>query len=152
LVSYPAQIRGENVTIQKGSQVSFDYTLTVDGVVVDSSEGRGPLQYTHGEGQIIPGLTKQIEGMGVGEEKKVEVFPEEGYGLINPNAFQEVPRSTLPANIEPKVGMTLQVRSSGGTAMPARITELKEDSIVIDLNHPLAGKTLNFQVKIVSIN
>ena len=70
LINYPARIRGEGMTIQKGSQASFNYTLTVDGEVVDSSEGKEPLQYTHGEGQIIPGLSKQLEGMRVGEEKK----------------------------------------------------------------------------------
>lgn len=151
LLSCPAQVKGEDIAIQKGSQVSFDYTLTVDGEVVDSSEGRGPLQYTHGGRQIIPGLSKQLEGMHVGEEKKVEVLPEEAYGRVNPEAIQEVPRSTLPAEIKPEVGMMLQVSNPQGTA-PVRVAELKEDSIVLDFNHPLAGKTLTFQVKIVSIN
>ncbi len=151
LITYPAQIRGEDMTIQKGSQASFDYTLTVDGEVVDSSEGKEPLQYTHGEGQIIPGLSKQLEGMRVGEEKKVEVLPGEAYGQINADAFQEVPRSTLPANLELQVGMMLEVSSPQGI-VPARVAELKENSIVLDFNHPLAGKALSFQVKIVSIN
>lgn len=151
LITYPAHIRGEDVTIQKGGQVSFDYTLTVDGEVVDSSEGKEPLQYTHGEGKIIPGLSKQLEGMRVGEEKKVEVLPEEAYGQMNPDAFQEVPRSTLPADLELQVGMMLQVSGPQGT-VPARVAELKESSIVLDFNHPLAGKALSFQVKIVSIN
>ncbi|HID93718.1 MAG TPA: hypothetical protein EYP60_06445 [bacterium (Candidatus Stahlbacteria)] len=91
------------MVIQNGSRVWFDYTLTVDGEVVDSSEGRGPLQYTHGEGKIIPGLSRQLEGMRVGEERKIEVLPEEAYGQVNPDAFQEVPRSVLPADLKPQV-------------------------------------------------
>lgn len=151
LASYPVRARGESMTVQKGGRVSFDYTLTVNGEVVDSSEGRGPLQYIHGEGQIIPGLARQLKGMRVGQAKKVEVFPEEGYGQVDPDAFQEMPLSTLPANMKPKVGMTLHLRDSAGKAIPARISELKENSIILDLNHPLAGKTLIFEVKIVFI-
>lgn len=150
LISYPAQIKGEDATVQKGSQVSFDYTLTVDGEVIDSSEGRGPLEYTHGSGQIIPGLSKQLEGMKVGEEKEVQVIPEEAYGPVNPEAFQEVLKSQLPPDQEPQVGMLLYASGPQG-AMPVKITEVKEESVVVDFNHPLAGKTLTFKVKIVSI-
>lgn len=147
----PVQGRGDEMTIQKGSQVSFDYTLTVDGEVIDSSQGKEPFQYTHGEGKIIPGLSRQLEGLKVGDEKRIEIPPEEAYGAVNPKAFQEVARTQLPPDIEPKVGMQLQVGSSGGKIMIVKIAEVKGDTIVIDFNHPLAGKTLIFQVKIVSI-
>jgi len=140
------------MAIQKGSQVSFNYTLTVDGEVVDSSQGKEPFQYIHGEGKIIPGLSRQLEGLGVGEEKRIEVSPEEGYGKVIPEAIQEVPKTQLPPDIEPQVGMQLQVGNPEGRTMVAKITEIKTDTIVIDLNHPLAGKTLIFQIKIVSIN
>jgi FKBP-type peptidyl-prolyl cis-trans isomerase SlyD len=139
------------MTIQKGSQVSFDYTLTVDGDVIDTSKGKEPLQYTHGEGKIIRGLAKQLEGMKVGDEKRVVVEPQEGYGQVNPAAFQEVPKSRLSSDLKPETGMHLQVKDQTGNTALVKITEVKEDVIVVDLNHPLAGKTLTFDVKIVSI-
>ena len=139
------------MTIQQGKTVSFDYTLSVDGQVVDSSKDRGPLQYTHGEGRIIPGLSKQLEGMKVGDEKKIVVAPEEAYGQVNPAAFQEIPKSRLPSDADPKVGMTLQAKDQSGKTSIVKISEVKEDAVVLDLNHPLAGKTLNFDVRIVSI-
>ena len=139
------------MTIQKGKQVSFDYTLSVDGEVVDSSKGGQPLEYTHGEGKIIIGLEKEMEGLKVGDEKTVEVKPEEAYGVKDPQAFRDVPKSSLPQGLEPKVDMMLQMQGPGGQALPVRISEVKDDKIVLDLNHPLAGKTLMFQVKIVEI-
>lgn len=151
LAVYPAQGKEGSMTIQKGSRVSFNYTLTVDGEVVDTTEGKEPFQYTHGQAKIIPGLTRQLEGLGVGDEKRIEIPPEEAYGMIDPNAFQEVPRSQLPADTEPQVGMSLQARTLEGETMTVRISELKQDTVVVDFNHPLAGKTLTFQVKIVSV-
>jgi len=149
---YAGNVKGEDVTIGEGSQVSFDYTLTVDGEVVDSSEGRDPFTYTHGEGQIVPGLEKNLKGLHVGDEKKVAVSPEEGYGVVDPNAFKEVPRSTLPPDVKIDLGMMLQAQNPNGNLLTVKVTEVKDDTVVIDFNHPLAGKTLNFDVKIVSIN
>ena len=151
LAAYPAQGEEAKMGIHKGSQVAFDYTLTVDGEVADTSEGREPMQYTHGEGKIIPGLSRQLEGLHEGDEKKIEVFPEEAYGAVNPKAFQEVPRSQLPPDLKPQVGVILQAKSPEGGSIPVRITQLKEDAVVVDFNHPFAGKTLTFQVKIVSV-
>jgi FKBP-type peptidyl-prolyl cis-trans isomerase 2 len=142
---------GGKMVIQDGRLVSFDYTLTVDGEVIETSKEQGPLQYTHGKGEIIPGLAKQLEGLGVGDEKTIEVPPEEAYGPVNPKAFREIPNTSLPADLEPRVGMYLQMQGPGGRILPVRVAEVKEDSVVLDLNHPLAGKTLIFQVKIVSI-
>lgn len=146
-----AQRQKEVITIQKGKEVSFDYTLTVDGQIIDSSQDKEPLTYVHGEGRIIPGLARQMEGMKVGDEKDILVNPEEAYGEVNPNAFQEVPKSKLPANIEPRVGMALQANASDGRSQLVRIAEVKDDSVVIDMNHPLAGKKLNFHIEVVSI-
>ena len=139
------------MTIEKGKKVSFDYTLKVDGEVVDTSKDRGPLEYTHGEGKIIIGLEKEMEGMKVGDEKTVEVKPEEAYGLKDSQAFRDVPKTSLPQGLEPKVDMMLQMQGPGGQALPVRIAEVKDDKIVLDLNHPLAGKTLMFQVKVVEV-
>lgn len=142
---------GEDMVIENGRKVSFDYVLTIDGEVVDSSERGGSLQYTHGVGRIISGLEKKLEGLHVGDEKTITVPPEEAYGQIDPKVFQEVSRSSLPENIDPQVGMPLQVQGSNGQLLRVTITEVKEESVVIDFNHPLAGKTLDFQVKVISI-
>jgi len=151
LTIFTMQGQGDDMTIQKGSQVSFDYTLTVDNQVIDSSKDKEPLQYTHGEGKIIPGLSKQLEGMKVGDEKRILVGPQEAYGLVNPAAIQEIPKSQLPPDLEPEAGIHLEVNDQTGRSSIVKITEVKEDSVVIDLNHPLAGKTLTFDVKIVAI-
>ncbi len=141
----------KNMIVEKGKEVSIDYTLTVEGEVIDSSQGKSPLQYTQGEGQIIVGLEKELEGLKVGDEKTVVVPPEEAYGLSDPEAFQEVPRSSLPSEIKPQVGMYVQAKGADGKVFPVKITEVKENMVVINFNHPLAGKTLKFDIKIVSI-
>lgn len=147
-----SQAYAEEAVIRNGSKVSFDYVLTVENKIVDSSQGKGPLEYTHGEGKLIPGLTKQLEGMKQGDEKIIEVKPEDAYGNPDPAGIKEIPLTSLPANIKPEVGLVLQMQDQAGQAFPAKITEIKKDSIVIDLNHPLAGKTLIFKVKIVSVS
>ncbi|MDB4349509.1 peptidylprolyl isomerase [Omnitrophica bacterium] len=150
----PAQVRakGDGMAIQKGSKVSFDYTLVINGQVFDSSEGKEPFSYTHGEGNIIRGLSRQLEGMSVGEEKQIMVKPQDAYGEIDPTAFKEISKSQLPKDVSLQVNMILEMRTQDDTMIPVRISEIKKEGIVIDLNHPLAGKTLLFQVKIVSIN
>ncbi|MFO8052644.1 MAG: peptidylprolyl isomerase [Candidatus Omnitrophota bacterium] len=146
------KVKGDdNMTIEKGKKVSFDYTLTVDDQVVDSSKERGPLTYTHGEGKIIPGLASKLKGMEEGQKTTVEVKPEEAYGQKNSEAFKEVPKSSLPKDLEPKVGMMLQMQGPEGQAVPVKVAEVKDEAVVLDLNHPLAGKTLNFDVTIVSV-
>ncbi len=137
--------------ISTGKKVAFAYTLTVDNEIVDSSEGRDPLNYVQGSGQIIPGLDRQMEGLKIGEEKTITVLPEEGYGQVNPEALKEVPKKMLPQGLEPHVGMYLQLQGPNGQSLPVKVSEVKNESVILDLNHPLAGKTLNFQVKIVSI-
>ncbi len=142
---------GEKMTIEKGKEVTFSYTLKVDGEVIDSSEKHGPITYTHGQGQIIPGLASNLEGLTEGTEKQVTVPPAQAYGKINTEAFKEVPKSSLPEKVEPKEGMLLQVKTQQGQNVPVKISEVKDETIVLDLNHPLAGKTLDFDVKIESI-
>lgn len=137
--------------IENGSKVSLDYTLTVDGGVVDSSEDHEPLIYTHGEQQIIPGLERELTGLMAGDEKSVTVSAKDGYGEIDPEAVRDIPRSALPPDLQPEVGMTLAVRGPHGQAMPVHVTAVDTDKITLDLNHPLAGKTLHFKVKIISV-
>lgn len=139
-------------TVEAGKTVQLDYKLTVDGQVVDSSEGRGPLSYVHGQGQIIPGLERELAGLHVGDAKDVTVTPEDGYGVVDPQAFVEVPRTELPKDVAPEVGMMLQGRSNDGKPFQARIAEVKDENVKLDLNHPLAGKTLSFNVKVVEIS
>ena len=141
----------ESASVQDGKEVSFDYTLTVDGEVIDSSEERGPLKYVHGQGQIIWGLSRQMEGLHIGDEKTIEVTPEEGYGEFDSTAVAEVALTSLPPDINPKVGMVLRMNANDGKSLPVRISAIKDDIAVLDFNHPLAGKTLTFQVKIIDI-
>ncbi|MSP41065.1 MAG: peptidylprolyl isomerase [Deltaproteobacteria bacterium] len=146
-----AQAANVEVTVQNVAAVSFDYALTDDaGNVVDSSKGKAPLTYTHGNRQIVPGLEAALTGMKVGEEKKVTVKPENGYGPVNPQGFQEVAKDKLPPNAL-KVGTILTAQGPQGQAMPVRVHEIKENTVIMDFNHPLAGKTLNFEIKITDI-
>jgi FKBP-type peptidyl-prolyl cis-trans isomerase 2 len=140
-----------DATIAAGKKVKFDYTLTVDGQVVETTQGKQPLDYIHGQNQIIPGLEKQMEGMKVGDSKKIIVKPEDGYGPVMKEAFREFEKSKLPKDVEPQVGMMLELKDAEGNAYPAAISEVKEKTVMLDFNHPLAGKELSFDVKVVSV-
>jgi FKBP-type peptidyl-prolyl cis-trans isomerase SlyD len=135
--------------VGKGSVVSVDYELHLgDGKVVDASAPGTPMAYIHGEGQIVPGLERALEGLESGEAKQVVVAPEDGYGEHDARGLQEVPRSAFPADMQPQPGMELVAQGPNGEAVPFVIREVKLESIVIDLNHPLAGKTLHFAVTV----
>jgi FKBP-type peptidyl-prolyl cis-trans isomerase SlyD len=150
-VSGASAAQTANSVVQPGSEVSFDYTLTDEsGQVVDTSKGKAPLNYVHGKGQIIPGLEKELTGMTVGGEKRVTVKPEDAYGPVEPGAFREVPREALPAEAL-KVGTMLLAQGPAGEGVPVRVHEIKDNTVVMDFNHPLAGKTLSFDVKITDI-
>ena len=136
--------------IQEGATVKFDYVLKVDGAVVDSSAGRGPMTYVQGGQDIIPGLQKQMVGLHVGDKKSITVTPEEGYGPVHPEAMRSVPKVAFNDAASLKVGD--MVRGNGnGQQFAARVTEITADSIRLDMNHPLAGKTLMFDVTVVEI-
>jgi FKBP-type peptidyl-prolyl cis-trans isomerase SlyD len=135
--------------IEKGSVVSVDYELHLgDGKVIDASAPDEPLAYIQGEGQIVPGLERALEGLSTGDAKQVVVAPEDGYGPHDARGLQEVPRSAFPADLNPKIGMELVAQGPDGEAVPFVISDVKLESIVIDMNHPLAGKTLHFTVKV----
>ena len=131
--------------------ISLEYTLkSPDGKVIETSKGREPLKYIHGQKMMIPGLEKELTGMKVGGEKHVTVKPEDAYGKINPKAVQEVPKEKIPVNAL-KVGAVLAAKSPEGRVVPMRVHEIKEKTVVMDMNHPMAGKTLVFDVKVVDI-
>ena len=137
--------------VQDNMEIGMEYTLTVDGAVVDSTEGKDPFRYVHGRQQVIPGLERQLAGLHVGDAAEVTVAPEEGYGPVDPVAFIEIPKAQLPEDVAPEVGMVLRGVNPDGQNFSARIRELKGENVVLDLNHPLAGKTLTFKVKILTI-
>ena len=139
-------------SIQDNMDVGLEYTLTVDGAVVDSTDGRGAFHYIHGKGQILPGLERALTGLHVGDQKEVVVGPEEGYGAMDPAAVVEVPKTQLPADITPTVGIVLRGVNPEGKNFRASISEVKDQSVVLDLNHPLAGKTLTFNVKVAAVS
>jgi FKBP-type peptidyl-prolyl cis-trans isomerase SlyD len=137
--------------IQEGSIVSIEYTLTDDaGAVLDTNVGKEPLTFIEGAGQIVKGLERELNGMKVGDQKKVQVKPEDGYGLPDKNAYHEIPREKIPPEGQ-KPGTMLMTKSPDGRTIPMRVHEVKDKTVVVDLNHPLAGKTLNFDVKIKDI-
>lgn len=141
----------KRAVIREGSQVEFDYTLSVDGNVVNSTKESGPFKFVQGKSEVLPGLAKQLNGMGVGEEKTVVLSPDQAYGQIDLQGFREIAKKDLPPNIVPQPGMFLPMNGPDGRAFPVRIVKVENDKVIVDFNHPLAGKTLSFQVKIVSI-
>lgn len=145
------KVEAKSPTIEHGATVQLEYTLTDDGgKVLDSNKGGTPLTYTQGQQQIIPGLEKALDGMREGEEKKVTVKPAEGYGEVDLNAITEVPKERIPADAL-TVGKELVAQGQGGDRRVVRIKEIKETTVIIDLNHPLAGKTLLFDVKVLGV-
>ncbi len=150
-ILFTCNAKGEDMAVGKGRQVTFEYTLTVDGHVIDSSDGKEPMKYTHGEGELIQGLAQRLEGMQAGDEKNISVPPEEAYGTVNQEAFKQVPRSALPQDMQLQPGMPLNVKGENGQVFTVRVAAVNDDQVLLDLNHPLAGKTLNFDVKIVSV-
>ena len=141
----------EDLKVQDGHVVSMDYTLHVDGEVLDTSSGHEPLEFLQGAGNIIPGLEQELYGMAIGESKKVIVQPDEGYGTIDPEAFVEVPKEQFPPTIPLEAGIEIQVTNQDGQPMSARIDSVGDDSVRLDFNHPLAGKELHFDVTVVSL-
>ena len=139
----------DNGVVKDGMLVTLDYTLkTPDGKLLETSKGSQPLKYIHGKKMMIPGLDRELTGMKIGAEKHITIKPEDGYGKLNPNAVQEVPKEKVPPNAL-KVGAVLVGTNKDGSPMTVR--EIKEKTVVMDLNHPLAGKTLVFDVKVIDV-
>jgi len=137
--------------VREGSIVSIEYTLTDDsGQLLDSNVGKEPLTYIQGAGQIVKGLEAEMIGLKVGDRKKVHVKPEDGYGLPDQQAFQEIPRDKIPPDAQ-KAGAMLMTKTQDGRTLPLRVHEVKDKTVVVDFNHPLAGKALNFDVTVKDI-
>ena len=148
-----AQVSGSDgsMTVSEGKTISMEYTLTLeDKNVVDTNVGKEPLKFTQGQHQIIPGLEAALEGMKKGDTKQVTVGPDQAYGAPNPEAIHEVPIDKIPAEAR-KVGATLQGKDAQGRVVHPKVTEVKEQVVVLDFNHPLAGKTLTFDVTILDV-
>ena len=138
--------------VKENNTVKVHYTgKLTNGQVFDSSEGKEPLELTLGKGQIIPGLEKGLIDMKLNEKKTITIAEEEAYGGINDDLKQEVKRSELPEDIIPEVGMGLVSKSPDGQEMNLRVVEVSEETIVVDGNHPLAGKDLIFDLEVVAI-
>ncbi len=132
--------------------VSMHYKLTnEEGEELDSSDGRDPLKYLHGASNIVPGLEKALEGKSAGDSVQVVVQPEEGYGDVNPQMVQTVPRSAFEGAPEIKAGMQFQAQGPQGEAQLITVTEVSGDEVTVDGNHPLAGQVLHFDVTVEEV-
>ena len=140
----------DDLIVADGMVVSLEYSLTVDQELIDSS-GATPLNYLQGYHNIIPGLERALAGMKIGEEKEVLVAPQDAYGEFNPNGFFDLPRTQFPPDFPVEVGYALRVRTEDGQVLNARISNVMDDVVQIDTNHPLAGKELYFRVKIADL-
>ena len=143
----------ENITVANDIVVSMAYVLRFeDGQLIDQSEDDAPMEYIQGARQIIPGLEKALIGLNVGDEKDVEVKPADGYGERDPDDIVEMPRGDLPESLDLSVGKPVKMQDSeSGKSFKAYVVESSPETVTLDLNHPLAGKTLNFHVKIVDL-
>jgi FKBP-type peptidyl-prolyl cis-trans isomerase SlyD len=140
-----------NKSVNNDLVISMDYELKVGDTVIDFSEDGDPIIFLQGHGNIIPGLEKAIQGMKVGEGKTVLVKAAEGYGEFDPENFTEVPKAEFPAEIPLEIGTEIGVNDEDGEELTAYIEEVDADKITLNFNHPLAGKDLEFKVKIVDI-
>ena len=139
------------MAVAKNKIVSIDYTLKgTDGNVLDSSQGREPLQYLHGRGNIIPGLESALEGKAEGDQLNVSIPPGQAYGERDEKMVQPVPRSAFQGVQEIQPGMQFQANTQAGPRM-ITVVGVNNDQVTIDANHPLAGQTLNFDVKVVGV-
>ena len=137
---------------KSGDTVRIHYTGTLnDGSVFDSSDGRDPLEFTLGAGQVIPGFDAAVDGMVVGDRKVAEIPADQAYGPRHDQAVQDVPRADIPAEIPLEVGLQLQMQSPTGQVMPVTVTAITDDAVTLDANHMLAGKDLTFDIELVSI-
>ncbi len=138
-------------TVDDGWVVTMEYSLTVDGEMVDSSENDEPIQFIQGEGHIVPGLENALYGMAVGDTKAITVSPEDGYGEEDPEAVADIPRGEFPPQIPLEPGIELQLKNDDGEILDAFIETVNEDMVQLNFNHPLAGKELQFAVKILEL-
>ncbi|HLC59805.1 MAG TPA: peptidylprolyl isomerase [Candidatus Nanoarchaeia archaeon] len=139
--------------MKHGDKVKVHYTGTLDdGTVFDSSEGKEPLEFTIGEGGIIKGFEEGVKDMKLDEEKTIKIKPEDAYGEAQKELMLEFPRDKFPAEMNIEKGGRLILKGPDGQNLPAVVSDVKNDVVVIDLNHPLAGKELTFKIKVIGVN
>lgn len=137
---------------QSGDKVKVHYHGTLrSGETFDSSQGREPLEFTVGSGQVIKGFDDGVRGMQVGEKKTVQIPVQDAYGEKSSEMVFEFPKSQFPADMSPEIGAQLMMSNGSGQSFPVTITEVKEDSVLLDANHPLAGQDLIFDIELVEI-
>ncbi len=137
---------------KSGDTVKIHYTGTLDdGTEFDSSAGREPLEFAIGSGQVIPGFDSAVDGMTVGDSKTVTIPAGEAYGELHDQLVQEVPKTALPDDMKPEIGMQLQSQGPDGQVMNLQVTAVEVESITLDGNHPLAGQALTFAIELVEI-
>ena len=141
------------MAVEKGNKVSVEYVGTFeDGTVFDSSEQHGkPLEFEAGARQVIAGFDEAVLGMDVEEEKEFSLTPDQAYGEVNEELVQQVPKEQFPQDQELERGMMFMLKLPEGQQVPATVQEVADDAVTLDLNHPLAGKTLHFKIKVVAI-
>jgi FKBP-type peptidyl-prolyl cis-trans isomerase SlyD len=152
-MQYPAPNPGSEKTLKiaNGSVVALEYKRHLgDGDIIDESDAGSPLYFIQGEGNIVPGLERELEGLEVGATKQVVVQPEDGYGAHDPQGVQEVPKEAFGAEL-PEVGHQYTARGPNGETVPFVVKEIRPEVVVVDLNHPLAGRTLHFAVTIQEV-
>lgn len=138
--------------VKHGDVVKVHYTgKLTNGEQFDSSNGREPLEFTVGAGQMIKGFDDAMPGMSVGEKKTINILPENAYGLKDEQSVIEFPISNIPAEMKLDVGMQLQLRNEAGQPFPVTVAEIKDDVIILDANHSLAGKELVFDIELIEI-
>lgn len=136
--------------VEEGRRVAIEYTLTVDGEVADTNVGGEPVVFEQGNHQILPALEEALEGLSPGDTKEVSLSAEEGYGPVDPERFETIPAESVPEEAR-KAGAQLMARTPEGQPLPVRVHEVKGEEIVMDFNHPLAGRPLHFDIKILEV-
>lgn len=140
------------MVVEKGHTVAIEYTGKLeDGQIFDTSEGREPLKFEVGSGMVIPGFDKGVLGMEEGQEKVIEIEPVDAYGELRGDLLREIPKDSLQFEEDPQVGMGLMLGTPDGRQIQAKVAKVDENNITLDLNHPLAGKKLIFEVKLVGL-
>lgn len=143
----------DDKVVAKGSKVSVDYTGRFDdGTVFDTSEGKAPITFTAGNSEVIKGFDDAVIGMKKGEQKKINITPAEGYGARDEKLQQQVPRSVFPQEMKLEKGMGFSFKTPQGQVIHASIMEASPESVTVDMNHPLAGRNLVFELKVVDIS
>ena len=140
------------MVIEEGATIKLEYTGTLDdGSVFDSTDGKPPMGFELKEGNLIPGFFNALLGMEVGEEKEFRLEPQDAYGERDDRLLEKIPRSKFPKEPTPEPGMVFYGETEDGQRVPTMVVEVTDDTVIIDMNHPMAGKSLNFKIKVVAI-